>query len=72
MIIDIGKVGLITWKTNQCFSSGLQIDERIRRLKGLLQFVVATGYYDNIVSQENNIAIRLMQFVEKCLVAKVG
>ncbi|KAL5258526.1 hypothetical protein ACHWQZ_G009121 [Mnemiopsis leidyi] len=50
---------------------GLQIDERIRRLKGLLQFVVATGYYDNIVSQENNIAIRLMQFVEKCLVAKM-
>ena len=56
----------------QYFSPGLQIDERIRRLKGLLQFVVATGYYDNIISQNDNIAIKLLQFVEKCLVAKVG
>lgn len=59
-------------KDFKCFSTGLQIDERIRRLKGLLQFVVATGYYDNIISQNDNIAIKLLQFVEKCLVAKVG
>ena len=52
-------------------STGLQIEERIRRLQGLLQFVVATGYYDSLVSEEDNIALRLLQYVEKCLVAKV-
>lgn len=50
---------------------GLQIEERIRRLQGLLQFVVATGYYDSLVSEEDNIALRLLQYVEKCLVAKM-
>ena len=53
-------------------SPGLQIEERVRRLKGLLQFVVATGYYENLaVGEGDNIAVRLLQNVEKCLVAKV-